>query len=143
MNGIVAAAAASASGIPQFALYLVASVIITIVFGTLYILITPQHDLRLIREGNVAAAVSLGGALLGFAIPLGKSIAQSHDLIDMIIWAGVACVVQLAVFALTGLVVSHEARKIEEGDVATAAFLAFVAVAAGLLNAACMTYTPS
>lgn len=143
MNNILASAAASASGIPQFALYLVASVVLTIMFGTLYILVTPQHDLQLIRRGNVAAAISLGGAFVGFAIPLSKSIAQSHDLVDMVIWAAVALVVQLAVFALTGVVVAHEARKIEEGDVATAAFLAFVAIAAGLINAACMTYSPS
>jgi putative membrane protein len=142
MNSILASAHASVAGVPQFAVYLVAGLVLTVIFVMLYTLLTPQRDLHLIRRGNAAAAISLGGAMLGFAIPLSKSIAQSHDLVDMVIWSAIALIVQLTVFVLSGLVIAHEARKIEEGDIATAAFLAFAAVSAGLVTDACMTYTP-
>jgi len=142
MDGIRSSIAVSLAGVPQFLLYLAAALVLVALFLVLYSVITPQRELRLIRQGNVAAAVSLGGALLGFAIPLSKSIEQSHDIADMVIWSGVALVVQLTVFVLSGLVIAHEARKLEEGDLAAASFLAFAAVSAGLIDAACMSYTP-
>ena len=37
--------------------------------AALYALITPHREIRLIREGNAAAAVSFGGVLVGLAIP--------------------------------------------------------------------------
>jgi putative membrane protein len=142
MDTIVASAGASLAGLPQFLAYLVAGIALVVIFVLLYSLLTPQHELSLIRRGNPAAATTLGGAVLGFAIPLSKSISQSHDLVDMVVWSTVALVVQLAVFFLSGLLVEHEARKIENGDMATAAFLAFAAVAAGLITSACMSYSP-
>ncbi|WP_129127786.1 DUF350 domain-containing protein [Geomonas oryzae] len=52
----------------------------------------------LIREGNLAAAVSLTGALLGFAIPVAIVIAHSVNLVDMAAWALMATMVQLLCF---------------------------------------------
>jgi putative membrane protein len=142
MENVVSSAGGSLAGLPQFLAYLVASLALIAIFVVLYSLLTPQRDLALIRRGNAAAAVNLGGALLGFAIPLSKSVSQSHDLVDMVIWSSVALVVQLAIFFLSGLVIAHESRKIAEGDMAAAAFLAFAAVAGGFVTSASMTYSP-
>jgi len=142
MQSVLTSASTSLGGLPQFIAYLVAAVALVAIFMVLYSWLTPQHDLALIRRGNLAAAVSYGGAILGFAIPLSKSISQSHDIVDMLVWSLIALVVQLAVFFLGGLVIAHEAKRIVEGDLATAAFLAFIATGAGLINAACMTYAP-
>ena len=132
-------AAASLAGLPDFVVYLLVALALVALFTWLYMLVTPQRELALIRAGNQAAAVSLGGAILGFAIPLAMSIAQSHDLLDMAIWSVIALVVQLGVFFLCGLLIDHEAKRITEGDMAAASFLAITSVAAGLVNAACMT----
>jgi putative membrane protein len=140
MSGLGERAAASIAGLPDFLIYLATSVGLLALFVALYILVTPQREITMIRAGNRAAAISLGGALLGFAIPLAMSIAQSHNLVDMLIWSIIALIVQLGAFFLCGLVIDHEARRITEGDTATAIFLAFVSVSAGLINAACMTY---
>jgi putative membrane protein len=129
---------ASLAGLPDFLLYLAASLGLAALFIVLYTWITPQRELALIRAGNQAAAISLGGAILGFAIPLAMSVAQSHDLLDMVIWSSVALVVQLGVFFVCGLAIGHEARRITEGDRATATLLAFASIAAGLVDAACM-----
>ncbi len=142
MDTLLTSAGASIAGIPQFLAYLVASLALMAIFVVLYSLLTPQRDLTLIRRGNAAAAINLGGALLGFAIPLSKSVSQSHDLVDMVIWSSIALVVQLAVFFLSGLVIAHESRKIAEGDMAAAAFLAFAAIAGGFITSACMSYSP-
>ena len=139
MQAIWSSAGQSLAGVPAFLLYLVAAFALVAIFIVLYTLLTPQREIALIREGNAAAAVSLGGAILGFAIPLSKSISQSRDVLDMVVWAIIALAVQLAAFFLSGVVISHEAKRISEGDLAAAWYLAFTAVGAGLINSACMT----
>jgi len=139
MQTIWSSAGQSLVGVPAFLLYLVAAFALVAIFIVLYTLLTPQREIALIREGNAAAAISLGGAILGFAIPLSKSISQSRDVLDMVVWAIIALAVQLAAFFLSGLVISHEAKRISEGDLAAAWYLAFTAVGAGLINSACMT----
>ena len=132
-------AAASLAGLPDFIAYLAVALALVVLFTFIYTLITPQRELSLIREGNSSAAVSLGGAILGFAIPLAMSIAQSHDLIDMALWLIVALIVQLGVFFLCGALIGHVPERITNNELATAFFLALTAIAAGVVNAACMT----
>ncbi len=131
----------SFSGLPLFMAFAATCVVAVGLFIFLYTLITPHHELTLVRQGNTAAAVSFGGAVVGFVIPLGQAVAQSVNLVDMAIWAGIALVVQLAIFGLTTLLLKGAAKKIEAGDVAAGCFLALMAVAGGILNSACMTYT--
>jgi putative membrane protein len=133
-------AAASLAGLPDFLIYLGTSLCLVVLFMVLYMLVTPQRELALIRAGNRAAALSLGGAVLGFAIPLAMSIAQSHHLLDMIIWSVVALIVQLGVFFLGTLLVDRTAQRITDGDMAAGTVLAFLSVSAGLISAACMSY---
>jgi putative membrane protein len=139
MQTLWSSAAQSLGGLPAFLTYLLAAFALVAIFIVLYTLITPQRDIALVRAGNAAAAINLGGAILGFAIPLSKSISQSRDIADMVVWALVALGVQLAAFFLSGLVISHESKRITDGDLATAWYLAFTAVSAGLITSACMT----
>lgn len=131
----------SLSGLPLFALFAGSCIVALAAFIVLYTLITPHRELMLVRQGNLAAAVSFGGAVIGFVIPLGRAVAQSVNVIDLGIWAAIALIVQLLVFALTTLLLKGASKKIEAGDLAAGCFLAFMAVAGGILNAACMTYT--
>ena len=49
------------------------SLALTALFLAIYVRITPYREFALIRAGNVAAAASLSGALLGFVIPLASA----------------------------------------------------------------------
>jgi putative membrane protein len=102
--------------------------------------ITPHPEIRLIREGNAAAAASLGGALIGFALPLASAVENSVSLLDMLLWAAVALVVQLLAYAIARLLVRDIASQIEAGRVSAGVLLGALAIAIGLLNAASMTY---
>jgi putative membrane protein len=68
---------AFATGFPITLLH--AGVTLTmLVLGTvLYALLTPHKEIALIREGNSAAALSLGGVFVGLAIPLAVSLKAS------------------------------------------------------------------
>ena len=132
--------ASSARGIDEFLLYLGASLLLLVVFIAIYIWITPYRELALIREGNVAAAASLSGTVLGFAIPLSQAIAQSVNLAEMAMWGAIALAVQILVFFVVTRIVPDIARDIPAGKVAPGVFLGSTSLATGILNAACMTY---
>jgi len=110
------------------------------VFIVLYMAVTPHHEAALIKQGNTAAAISLGGAVLGFTLPLASVIIQSVSLLDMAIWSVVALLVQLAVYRLVDFLLREISRHIEEGNVAAATTLAVASLAIGMINAASMSY---
>ena len=59
--------------------------------------------------------------------------------LDLVTWGGVALVVQVGVFLLVGRLVPRLTNAVKDGQVAAAAFLASLAIAVGVLNAASMT----
>ena len=131
----------SINGFPPFALHLAVSLLLLAVFVVVYTRITPYPELELIRQGNVAAAISLSGATLGYAIPLAYASAQSVNLADMVLWGGIALITQLAVYAFVRiLLIPGLVKDIEQGGVAQGSFLGALSVATGILNAGCMTY---
>jgi putative membrane protein len=109
------------------------------VFVAIYVTVTPHHEFRLIRQGNTAAAISLGGAIIGYTIPLAKSVAQSESIPEMLLWGGVALVAQLVAYGITRLILPQLSSHVDEGKTASGIFLAAISVAIGLLNAAAMT----
>jgi len=130
----------SIAGFPLFLLYFATAVALLVLFVAIYIRVMPHRELALIREGNVAAALSLSGALIGFVLPLASAVAHSVNPVDMVVWGVVALLVQLAVYASVVRLVPHFREAIVAGHVAPAALLAALAVSVGILNAACLTY---
>jgi putative membrane protein len=130
----------SLSGLVGFCKYFLAALGFVVVFCQVYCWITPYDELELVREGNVAPAISFGGALIGFILPLYSAITHSVGFVDMLIWAVVAIVVQLVVFSVVRIFFKNLVREIENNHTAGATLLAFFSIAIGLLNAASMTY---
>ena len=130
----------SISGLPAFALYFVSSLALLALFIAIYIRITPYRELDLIRQGNVAAAVSLSGAMLGFIFPLAHSVAQSVNLVDMALWGLIALIVQLLVYFVASRLMPGITADIPAGKLGPGIFLGSLSLATGILNAACMTY---
>lgn len=127
------------SAIAAHLAYFGIAIVATIVFVAIYVMVTPHHEFRLIRAGNSAAAISLGGALLGYTIPLAKAVAQSEGVSDMLLWSGVALVAQLVAYGATRLVLPTLSSDVNDGKVASGIFLAAMSVCIGMLNAAAMT----
>jgi putative membrane protein len=112
-----------------------------VVFQFIYQLTTPQEERRLIREGNVAAALTFGGAIIGFALPVSSALSQTESLTEFAAWAALAGIVQIvAALVIRMLVIKDVHHRIERGEVATGIYLAAVAIAIGMINAASMTY---
>ena len=82
----------------------------------------------------------LSGAILGFIVPLAAAIKYSVNLVDMVIWGLIALAVQIAAFVVVKFLVPSVAQDIEANNGAQGFFLGVTSLAAGLLNAACMSY---
>jgi putative membrane protein len=130
----------SLAGFGSFLLYFVLAVLFVIVYLAIYVRVTPYREFALIREGNAAAAASVSGSLLGFVLPLAAAVIQSVNALDMAVWAVVALVVQIAVYLAVRALMPGVVRHIPEGRVGAGVVLGMVSLAAGILNAACMTY---
>ena len=138
MNSVTMAE--SLGGLNGFLLNFLTAVVLVVLFSALYVRITPYAEFRLIREGKVAPAVSFGGALLGFVIPLASAISESVSFLDMLVWSVVAFVVQVLVFLVLRACFAGLCREIADDELAPAILLAVFSLAAGILSAASMTY---
>lgn len=122
-----------------FVLYIVGAAVLFALFQFIYTRLTPHKEFELIRAGNVAAAIALGGAIVGFAIPASNVIAYSINILDFVVWAVIAAFVQLLAFLMTSLVLKGASQRIQNGEIAAGIYVAAVAISVGMLNAACMT----
>lgn len=126
-----------------FVLYILGAAVLFALFQFIYTRITPHKEFELIRSGNVAAAIALGGAIIGFAIPASNVIAYSVSILDFVVWAVIAAFVQLLAFLVTSLVLKGASERIKKGEIAAGIYIAAVAISVGMLNAACMTPSPN
>ena len=130
----------SFGGFDDFLLYLAISGVLLAMFVTIYVKITPYREIALIRDNNMAAAFSLSGALIGMVIPLANAVEYSVNPVDMAIWGFIALAIQLLVFVIARIALPNIVVDIPAGKTAPGFFLGAISIAAGLLNAACMTY---
>lgn len=129
----------NATAVSSFALYILVAAIVFALFQFIYTRMTPHREFELIRANNPAAAIALGGALIGFALPAGNIISYSVSILDFVVWVTIAAGVQLLAFIATGLVVKNLSARIVKGEMAAAIYTAAIAISVGYLNAACMT----
>jgi putative membrane protein len=127
------------AGVGPFFGYFILALLLETLFVAAYTAITPFREITLIRNGNVAAAISLAGSLIGFSLPLAKAVAQSSGLVDMFLWSLFGFVAQLLAYAVVRVTLPHLAVDVKEGKQASAVLLAGVSIAIGLVNAAAMT----
>ena len=102
----------------------------------IYHFITPYHELRLIRAGNVAAATSSGGAIVGLALPLAVCMATSVSFWDIIVWGVIALLIQLLAYRVGDLLVKDLSKRIENGEMGAAILIVSIKLAIALINAA-------
>lgn len=122
----------------NFALYFGVAMVLIVAFLVLYALITPYDELKLVRAGNTAAAISFSGTLIGIVLPVAFAVVSSHNLVTMLLWGGVACAIQLLVFLAVRLLMPQLNQDIPADRVATGIFLAALSVGVGILNSACI-----
>lgn len=132
------------TGFPAFAAYLAISLGMLVAFMAVYSLLTPHHEWTLMRQGNIAAAIAYGGTTIGFALPLYSAMANAMSLKDFMLWSVISAAVQIMTFFAIRIVLRLQNERlsnhISEGHLAYGILVACISIAAGILNAAAMTY---
>ncbi len=118
--------------------YVGSGLALMVAFMFVYERLTPYRELALMREGNVAASLSFGGALLGFTLTLASSAMHAHGWREFLAWSVVAGIVQLAAFAMVAAGFKQIRQHIENDNVAAGAALFFMSVSLGVLNASAL-----
>ena len=126
---------AFASGFPVMLMHTALTLALLAVGATVYAVLTPHKELTLIRAGNTAAAVSLGGVLVGLAIPLGVSLAASSSVLEILVWGAATLLVQMFVFRVTDLFLRGLPARIAAGEMSAAAFLVSTKLAVAIILA--------
>ncbi|MFD3447553.1 DUF350 domain-containing protein [Microbacteriaceae bacterium 4G12] len=103
---------------------------------------TKTKEFPLIGKGNQAAAMSVGGKLVGLSFVIGSAIAHSVSLVDMMIWGGVGIVAQIVCFFLADLITIRFSIKqaIEADNRAVGMIVFFLSLSVGWVLAQCLTY---
>ena len=127
------------AGFPVLLMHFSVTIVMLVLGVTIYTWITPHKDVALVREGNVAAAISLAGAVLGFAIPLAASMSVSVNVADIVIWGALTLVIQLIVFRLADMLLRDLSTRIEAGEVAAAILLSAIKLAVAAITAAAVS----
>jgi putative membrane protein len=122
-----------------YLLYLGTSVALVMAFFVVYTRVTPYDEVRLIREGNGAAALSLGGALLGFAVTIASALIHTRDYYQFAGWACGALLTQLLVYVVATRLLRMSKDHIEADNRAFGGLLGAIALAIGLVNAGCVS----
>ena len=126
----------------NFLLYLAISIGLLFVGLILMEVTTKVKEFSLMANGNKAASYVLGGRLLGLAIVLYSTAANSISLMDMAVWGGIGIVAQIVVFYLAEWLTPrfNVSQSIEEDNQAVGLFLMILSVSIGIVIAGCLTY---
>ena len=122
-----------------YLIYIVSALVMLGIFTAVYTTVTRYKEFELIRQGNIAAVLSYGGALVGFSFTLCSSIAIHASFVMFLVWGVAAMVVQLIVYAVVARAIRGLNEAIEENNIAMGGLIGSISLAAGVVNAACLT----
>jgi putative membrane protein len=123
----------------NYLLHLFTAVALVLVFFVAYVRVTPFDEVLLIRQGNRAAALSLGGTLVGFSVTIASALMHTVDYYQFAGWAFGAMVVQVLVFAVTTYLLKMSKDQIEADNRAFGGLLGAISLSIGIVNAGCIS----
>jgi putative membrane protein len=123
----------------NYVVHLVLATLLLVMFFMIYTRLTPYNEVLLIRQGNCAAALSLGGALLGFSMTIASSLLHTADYQQFFMWAFGAMVVQAVAYFCTTRMLRMSQDHIESGNAAFGGLLGAISLSIGAINAACIS----
>jgi putative membrane protein len=123
----------------NYLLHLLTAGALVLVFFVIYTRVTPYDEVALIRQGNGAAALSLGGSLIGFSATLASSLMHTLDYMQFAGWAIGAMLVQLVVWVAATRLLRMSRDQIEADNCAFGGLLGAISLSIGLINAGCIS----
>ena len=123
-------------GFPVLLMHFSVTLLMLVAGAVIYQMITPYNELDLIRGGNIAAALSFSGALVGLALPLAVCMARSLNLWDIIIWGCLTLFIQLIAYRIGDALLKDLPKRIETGELSAATTIVGIKLSVAMINAA-------
>lgn len=123
----------------NYLLHLLTAAALVLAFFVVYTRVTPYDEVQLIRQGNHAAALSLGGSLLGFSATIASALVHTGDYVQFAGWAAGGLLAQLAVWFFTTRLLRMSKDQIEANNCAFGGLLGAISLSIGIVNAGCIS----
>ncbi len=123
-------------GFPTFLIQTATAGLLLVVASVVYVLLTPWKELALVRGGNGAAGLALAGAIVGLAIPIASALASSFGVLDLLVWGGVALLLQLIAYRIVDMILRDIPKRIEADEAGAAIVLIAAKLSSAMLLAA-------
>ncbi|MWC28126.1 DUF350 domain-containing protein [Paenibacillus sp. MMS18-CY102] len=134
----------------DFISYALVGFAILIVGLFLFEITTKNKEFAQIFQGNVSAALSLGGRLIGLAIVVRAAAENSVSLTDMLLWGLIGIVALIILFYITegiSILVGKMANvkvtivsAVDNNNIAVGLLILVISVAVGMVIAGCLSY---
>ncbi|MEM8799582.1 MAG: DUF350 domain-containing protein [Pseudomonadota bacterium] len=124
------------AGLPHLILHLATATVVWAVGLWVYLFITPHDELKLVREGNISAAISFAGISLAIAVPLGFALSGSVNVIDIAVWGLLTVILQLIAFRVIDMLLGNLSARIERDERAAAIALTALKLSVAALTSA-------
>ena len=125
-------------GFPKFMLHAGVTLGLLVAGCVVHVLLTPMKEMKLIREGNISAGVSVAAVIVGLAIPMAACLSTATSIYDILIWGVVAILLQLLAFRVADLLLRDLPKRIERDETGAALVLAAVKISAAMVMAAAL-----
>jgi putative membrane protein len=123
----------------NYALHLIGAGLLLFVFFLTYSWAMPFSEMTLIRQGNVAAALSLGGAMIGFSLTVASGLMHTDRLASFLGWSAAAAAIQLLTYVLVTRLLHMSKQHIEGNNVAFGLLLASISISVGVVSAGALS----
>lgn len=127
------------AGVPVLLMHFLVTIVMLVVGITIYIWVTPHKDLKLVRDGNIAAGISLFGAILGIALPLSVSMSVSINISDIVVWGLLTVMIQLIAFRLVDALLQDLSARIEAGEISASLVLFGFKISVAIITSAAVS----
>lgn len=101
--------------------------------------VTPANELRLVREGNLAAAVWTAGTVIAMAMPISAALRFSHTTGEVAVWGALAAVIQIATYFAAAALVGKTRQTLEAGELPSALLVVAIQIGVAFVNAAALS----
>lgn len=100
---------------------------------------TPAAEVRLIREGNLAAAIWSAGTTVAMAMPIGAALRFSHTTAEVAVWAALAALIQIAAYYAASALFGKTRASVEAGELPSAVAVVGAQLGVAFINTAALS----
>lgn len=119
--------------------FMIVSVGLLVAALAIYLQVTPYSEIKLIRSGNRAAALSFGGTAIGLALTLYGVGTSTWSVMQLATWGAIGLVFQIVSFFVVAALIGGFKAGIEEDKAGYGIALGCLSIAIGILNAAALS----